>query len=68
MGQPNIRRPAFLIFLLTMPLVALAATSMIEQKPVKKPPPFPLSLFAQATTDDYVGSEQCVTCHEAYAK
>lgn len=68
MGQPNVRRPTFLIFLMTMPLVALSATSMIEQKPAKKSPPFPLSLFAQATADDYVGGEQCVTCHEAYAK
>ncbi len=34
------------------------------EEPKKKVPPFPLSLFAQASPEAYIGEQECATCHK----
>lgn len=55
---------------LAVSLVALASACLIGQEAAKAPPsgkgtPFPLSVFAQAKKDDFIGEKECAACHPA---
>ncbi len=39
-------------------------TASVGKEPIKKPPPFPLSLFAQASPEAYIGDRECAACHK----
>src|ERR1043166_5722160 len=48
-------------------MTALLGASGLQPSKEPKPPQFPLSLFKQATEDDYIGESKCVNCHKPYA-
>ncbi|HZO91066.1 MAG TPA: cytochrome c3 family protein [Chthonomonadaceae bacterium] len=58
-------RLGFLSLFPALPLLGLVAMCYVLPAPPKtqKLPPFPLSLFAQATPDDYVDEKSCIRCH-----
>lgn len=59
------RHKALATALIAASLLALAAAALVGRPSDKKAAPrdFPLSLWASATNDDYVGSETCAGCH-----
>ncbi len=61
----------FVFYVLPVALmVGLLATaaSIATPGPHKKPPKFPLNLFAEATPDDYSDEKDCVRCHRTAAE
>jgi len=62
----GILRNSLLTGSLLIPISGLLAASALNLQH-KKPPAFPLSLFAQATEDDYIGESKCVSCHKPWA-
>jgi predicted CXXCH cytochrome family protein len=56
-------RVGFLSLCPVLSLTGLLAFSSQTPPPQKKLPAFPLSLFAQATPDDYIDEEACAQCH-----
>jgi hypothetical protein len=47
----------------------LAAVTVVAEKEQQKEPPYPLSLFAKTTPDDYMGEKDCAEagCHYPHA-
>src|SRR5689334_22368722 len=59
-----------LILLTVVPLLLLAMlllAAVATPGPQKKPPSFPLSLFAKAMPDDYIDERSCARCHRESA-
>jgi len=65
MGLTKAWRLSFLALCPVISLTGLLVVSFAGPEPQKKPPPFPLNLFAQATAEDYVDEQACVECHSA---
>ncbi|MGQ9488191.1 MAG: cytochrome c3 family protein [Armatimonadota bacterium] len=57
------------LYLSVVALALLAAVTVVAERDQKKAPPYPLSLFAQATPDDYLGEKDCAEsgCHYPHA-
>jgi predicted CXXCH cytochrome family protein len=50
-----------------LPAVLLVSAAVLGEDRAKKPPAFPLSLFATAKADDYVDDQVCAGCHPDYS-
>ncbi len=68
MNSSRLLRTMSLSIVPILSFAALAFASMMDTKPGKKPPAYPLSLFAQAAEEDYVGDKKCVGCHKNYVE
>jgi predicted CXXCH cytochrome family protein len=56
------------VMTVALALLLLWAVGGSKEKEAKKQQPFPLSLFAQATAESFIGEKECAQCHKPYAQ